>query len=99
MVVIEIESGDVSLFNATDHVGSTERLKDLISDLRPSEVYAVTRYVLFLRHISDPFSRSSDEAPLDDEDFPPDDDDDDWDDDDSPQRWYTQEEIDRELGL
>ena len=46
MVVIEIESGDVSLFNATDHVGSTERLKDLISDLRPSEVYAVTRYVL-----------------------------------------------------
>ena len=50
-------------------VCAVERLKAMIDDLGEGEVYAVTRYVLFLRSVDDLFSRSLDEAPLDDEEY------------------------------
>jgi hypothetical protein len=53
-------------------VCAVEQLKAMIDDLGEGEVYAVTRYVLFLRSVDDSFSRSLDEAPLDDECYPED---------------------------
>ena len=90
---------EVSLADACDAPYAVERLKAMIDELGPGELYAVTRYVLFLRSADDLFSRSLDEAPLDDEDFPPDDDDDDWDDDLDGKETYTLEEVKREFGL
>ena len=93
MTNLETDATDVALVDAC----ATEQLKAMIDDLGEGEVYAVTRYVLFLRSVDDLFSRSLDEAPLDDEEYILDDDD--CDDCDEPGRVYTQEEIERELGL
>ena len=82
-------------------VCSTERLKAMIDDLGEGEVYAVTRYVLFLRSVDDLFSRSLDEAPLDDEEYILDDDDncDACYEDLSDKESFTIDEARRELGL
>ncbi len=82
-------------------VCSTERLKAMIDDLGEGEVYAVTRYVLFLRSVDDLFSRSLDEAPLDDEEYA-----EDYSDatreakeDFRTGNVFTQDELEREFGL
>ncbi len=61
----ETDTSDLELVD----VCAAERLKAMIDDLSDGEVYAVTRYVLFLRSVDDSFSRSLDEAPLDDEEY------------------------------
>ena len=93
MANLETDTSDPALVD----VCAVERLKAMIDDLGEGEVYAVTRYVLFLRSVDDLFSRSLDEAPLDDEEYILDDED--CDDCAEPGRVYTQEEIERELGL
>jgi hypothetical protein len=91
--------------NATDlelaDVCAVEQLKAMIDDLGEGEVYAVTRYVLFLRSVDDLFSRSLDEAPLDDEEYILDDDDncDACYEDLSDKESFTIDEARRELGL
>ncbi len=65
MTNLETDTADLALVD----VCATERLKAMIDDLGEGEVYAVTRYVLFLRSVDDLFSRSLDEAPLDDEEY------------------------------
>ena len=94
MATVETDTTDLALAD----VCAAEQLKAMIDDLGEGEVYAVTRYVLFLRSVDDSLSRSLEEAPLSDEEYILDNDDD-WDDDDEPGRVYTQEEIERELGL
>ena len=90
MATVETDTTDLALAD----VCAAEQLKAMIDDLGEGEVYAVTRYVLFLRSVDDSLSRSLEEAPLSDEEYILDDDDD-----DEPGRVYTQEEIERELGL
>ena len=65
MANLETDTSDAALVDAC----ATERLKAMIDDLDEGEVYAITRYVLFLRSVDDRFSRSLDEAPLDDEEY------------------------------
>ena len=70
MTNLETDAPDLELAD----VCAAEQLKAMIDDLAEGEVYAVTRYVLFLRSVDDLFSRSLDEAPLSDEEFILDDD-------------------------
>ena len=65
MTTLETDTTDLALAD----VCAAARLKEMIDDLGEGEVYAVTRYVLFLRSVDDLFSRSLDEAPLDDEEY------------------------------
>ncbi len=67
-----------TLFEAS----ATQRLNALIDDLSEADVFAVTRYVLFLRSVDDRLSMSLAEAPLSDEEYI-------LDDDDEPSRVYT----------
>lgn len=96
MTNLETDATDVALVD----VCATEQLKAMIDDLGEGEVYAVTRYVLFLRSVDDLFSRSLDETPLDDEEYILDDDDcDEFDDGLSDKEAFTLDEARRELGL
>ena len=80
---------------------SRQELKDLIDDLPGHELHAVKRYVQFLRYVDDPLGLTLAEAPLDyepiteediaaftetNEDF-------------RTGNVFTQEEIEKELGL
>ena len=97
MTNLETDVTDVALVD----VCATEQLKAMIDDLREAEVYAVTRYVLFLRSVDDTFSRSLDEAPLDDEEYAEDYSEDTREakEDFRTGNVFTQEEIEREFGL
>ena len=84
-----------------DETGPRLKLKELIDILPEGDLRAVKRYVQFLHYLDDPVERLLANAPLDDEEVTEEDlaafaeTDEDF----RTGNTYTQEEVERELGL